>query len=142
MSNERNQSGFSLIEIIVVIGIMAILVGIGSTFYSGYIQRGRDDRRILDVGLLQEALGRYHSNQVGGFYPLDLHELVVDGYLDRRPVDPLTALEDDYQYTPLPVGCDNGVGNYCSTYLIVVDLEAKGDRFEAGSNDIEGTIIP
>ncbi|MDP2656735.1 MAG: hypothetical protein Q8P11_04190, partial [bacterium] len=131
-----------LIEIIVVISIITILSGIGFTAYAKYSQRANDDRRMLDVAILQEALGRYHSNQIGGFYPLGLNDLVVGGYLDRRPADPLTDQQDDYQYAPLPAGCDNVVGNYCSMYLIVVDLEAKGDRFEAGSNDIEGTIIP
>lgn len=142
MFTKQWNIGFSLIEIIVVISLITVLSAVGFASYSGHSRRANDDRRILDVGLLEEALGRYHSNQIGGYYPLDLNDLVVGGYLDRRPVDPLTDQQDDYQYTPLPVGCDNVVGNYCSMYLIVVDLEAKGDRFEAGSNDIEGTIIP
>ena len=142
MFNVRNRFGFSLVEIIVVIGIMAILVGIGSTSYSGYIQRGRDDRRILDVESLRESLEKYHSNQSGGFYPADINEVVTGGYRDRLPVDPLTGLTTAYQYTSLPAGCDNAVSNYCLDYTIRVNLERRGSRYEASPNAINGTIIP
>ncbi|MDP4011111.1 MAG: prepilin-type N-terminal cleavage/methylation domain-containing protein [Candidatus Roizmanbacteria bacterium] len=142
MLTKRWNIGFSLIEIIVVISIITTLSGIGFTAYAKYSQRANDDRRMLDVAILQEALGRYHSNQIGGFYPLNLNELVTGGYLDKRPIDPLTDQQDDYQYAPLPAGCNNLAGNFCTNYLIVVDLETKGDRYEAGSKDLRGTIIP
>jgi len=141
MSYVRNRSGFSLIEIIVVIGIMAILVGIGATSYSGYIQRGRDDRRIIDVEMLREALEKYYSNQVGGFYPLDTSDLIVGGYMQRRPADPVTNQQNAYRYTPLPVGCNN-ITLYCSDYTLEVDLERKGSQYAISSNEISGTIVP
>ncbi|PIZ63334.1 hypothetical protein COY16_02320 [Candidatus Roizmanbacteria bacterium CG_4_10_14_0_2_um_filter_39_13] len=141
MSNVRNRSGFSLIEIIVVVVIISILVAIGSTSYTTYVEKGRDDRRILDVEMLREVLEKYYSNQAGGFYPLDTSDLIVGGYMQRRPADPVTNQQGAYRYTPLPTGCDNAT-IYCSDYTLEVDLERKGSQYAVSSNEINGTIVP
>ncbi|KKQ38758.1 MAG: hypothetical protein US54_C0004G0017 [Candidatus Roizmanbacteria bacterium GW2011_GWA2_37_7] len=145
MPIKKTHDGFSLIEIIVVISIITLLVGIGITSFSGFRERGRDDRRILDAELLREALDKYFTNQNGGFYPTTLDILVSDGYLDRLPADPLSELTTAYQYTPLPawpVGCTNVDPLFCSEYQLTIDLERRGAIYIIQSDDIKGNIIP
>lgn len=141
MLYKSSKYGYSLVEIIVVLTIIVLLIGIGAISYIGFSERGRDDRRILDVALIQEALGKYHSNQTGGFYPTTLDELFTNGYLDRRPTDPQTGLENAYEYTPLPAGCNNTT-TFCLNYTIAVDLEKKGSQYYVQSGEIRGNIIP
>lgn len=144
MYRTPRRKGFSLLEIIVVISIIAVLSSLGITSYTGFTQRGRDDRRILDAENLRGSLRKYYDNQPGGFYPATIGELVTDGYIDRLPTDPLSGVMTAYQYVPSPALCDNDIstGNYCSAYTISVNLENRGSEYLIQSRDISGNIIP
>ena len=142
MGRYKNNSGFSLVEIIIVIGVIGILIGIGANFNTSYIQRTRDDRRILDIELLREALGKYQTNQSGGFYPRTLNELVTGNYLLQRPIDPQSRSPNVYVYTAFPITCNNTMGNFCLNYSLVVNLERMGTSYSVRSGQITGTIIP
>ncbi len=39
---KRNQSGFTLVELVVVIAVLAILAGVGAVAYSGYIEKANE----------------------------------------------------------------------------------------------------
>jgi type IV pilus assembly protein PilA len=48
----KKQSGFTLIELMVVMAIIAILATAGLSAYSGYIKKTRDTKRIADVSAI------------------------------------------------------------------------------------------
>lgn len=60
--------GFTLLEMLVVVGIIAILVGLGSVSYSTAQKKSRDARRKADLKAIQNGLEQYYS--ICGFsYP-------------------------------------------------------------------------
>ena len=48
----KKQSGFTLIELMVVMAIIAILATAGLAAYTGYIKKARDTTRIADLAAL------------------------------------------------------------------------------------------
>lgn len=85
--------GFTLLELLVVIGIIAILVAMGTVSYSAAQKAARDSRRRQDLLSMQNALEEYYgANQF--VYPVDVSGACpgapVAPYLKSAwPVDPL-----------------------------------------------------
>ena len=61
------SSGFTLIELMIVISIISILTLIGIISYTQVLKNGRDGQRKTDLVLLESALEQYRADL--GFYP-------------------------------------------------------------------------
>ena len=87
----QKRKGFTLIELMVVISILAILVAIGVTSYSTIRKNSRDSIRKADLHSIQNALEQYYGkNEI---YPAGNAEaistLATEGYLPKgAPKDP------------------------------------------------------
>lgn len=64
---KRNEGGFTIIELIIVIVVIAILATIGGLAYNGAQQRARDTETASDVKHYKDALGAYLAFK--GSYP-------------------------------------------------------------------------
>ena len=53
--------GFTLLEILIVIGIIGILIGIGTVSYSTAQRKARDAKRKQDLKAVQNCLEQYYS---------------------------------------------------------------------------------
>lgn len=53
---ERSRSGFTLIELMVVVAIIAVLSVIGLTLFAGIQNKARNDRRRADIDAIAKAL--------------------------------------------------------------------------------------
>lgn len=91
-----SAAGFTLIEVIVVLGVMALLAVVTSIEYVNIQQRGRDAERKNDTMLVADALEKYFAKN--GEYPryFDLRDngpsvLGIDKELFISPSDDATT---------------------------------------------------
>ena len=104
-----NKKGFTLIELMVAISIVAILAVIGYTLLTTAQANARDTKRKQDIDAISSALEiKFNGN--AGTYPAVDDTMFADG---KRPKDPVTLL--DYSGVP-------GVAN-APSYLICATLE-------------------
>ena len=82
------RSGFSLIELMVVMTIIIVISAVAMVNYSGSTKKARDSRRIADLEKIRMALEVVR--QSGTTYPSNTNYLEPD-YLSKVPVDPKTG---------------------------------------------------
>lgn len=90
------RKGFTLIEVLVAVTIIAILISIGVVSYGSVNKRSRDAKRKGDVEQLRSALEMYRADN--SFYPntgsgawadaSGLSTVLVSTYLPAIPSDP------------------------------------------------------
>lgn len=92
---QKKQRGFTLIEMIVVIGILAVLAGLLLTVVNPIAQfrKANDTRRKSDLAQLQRALEQYYQDH--GSYPkystqAPLYEIVDFSNVNKSPLPGIT----------------------------------------------------
>lgn len=80
--------GFTLIELIVVMLIIAMLATLAVPRYFGSVQKSRDAVLKENLALMRSALDKYYGDN--DKYPAALEDLVSHKYLRSIPPDPLT----------------------------------------------------
>lgn len=117
----KNNKGFSLIELLVVISIIGVLTTVLVMNFVGSRERARDAQKIQSLGSLKNALRMYYNDNQA--YPLDkssLSNLVTGSYI--------ASLGDtsDIDYTQISSG---------DGFILTIQLEVG-----AGDDDIKSQI--
>jgi general secretion pathway protein G len=86
------QRGFTLIELMIVIAIIAILVGMAAGIYSKTIQHARESVLRKDLQTMREAIDNYTLDKQQA--PQSLQDLVDAHYLRQVPIDPVNQQND------------------------------------------------
>jgi len=87
----RPQAGFTLIELIVVMAIVALLVSIAAPRYFRSVDRAKENTLRTSLGVMRDAIDQFAADK--GRYPESLAELVESRYLRAVPTDPMTDSE-------------------------------------------------
>ena len=88
----RPPSGFTLIEMLVVMTLIALLLTLAVPRYFRSLDNAKANVERQDVATLRDAIDKYYGDL--GRYPDTLDDLVAKHYLRQIPVDPVTELAD------------------------------------------------
>lgn len=105
-----HSSGFTLIELMIVIAIIGILITIAQPSLRRSLVRANEAVLKEDLFQIRDAIDQYYADQ--GKYPDTLQDLVniedmTHSYLRKIPKDPFTGAED--WITVAPAGEEGGV---------------------------------
>lgn len=111
------KNGFTLLEILVVITIIALISSIGYASYVNSLRKSRDGKRKTDIEQIRSALEIYKSDN--GNYPAvaACDASFPAGYINPYPADPRSPT---YRYCYKPVGAP------AQTYTLCSYLESGG----------------
>lgn len=131
LSLKQKQSGFTIVELLIVIVIIGILAGLVITTFVGIQARARDSERQTDINAIQKQLEAYYANV--GAYPtladmnasnfrsantikLDAKALADPSNsgtqtLGSTAVASLSASTKAYSYLPTPSGCGSSTND-------------------------------
>jgi len=94
----RAEAGFTLIELMVVVALIAVLAGMGVVQYRNAVVRTKEAVLQEDLFRMRDAIDQYYADKAK--YPLDLATLVSEGYLRQVPKDPITNSSETWQTIP------------------------------------------
>lgn len=98
--------GFTLIELMVVMAIIALLLTVAAPRYFGHLERAREAALRQTLVVVRDAIDKYHGDT--GRYPSTLQELVDRRYLRKLPVDPVNNSTETWVVVPPPAGSGAG----------------------------------
>lgn len=93
-----NSRGFTLVEILVVMAIVASLLSLVAPRYFAALERSKETVLRHDLAVMREAIDKYYSDR--GAYPDTLDDLVQGQYLRAIPEDPITQSMETWIYIP------------------------------------------
>lgn len=146
----RQVRGFSLIELLVAIGIVGLISGIGLASTATIQKNARDAQRQADLRVIQSAIQQYYADN--NHYPDDLNGPLTNGtsitnctgkvgcsvvtktYLTTTPRDPVVGTTTPYCYRsqvanvtnqadPKYGNCGGGSSGQCHFYQLCANLE-------------------
>jgi general secretion pathway protein G len=91
----RRRFGFTLVELMIVMAIIAILMSVAIPIYTRSITRSKESVLKNNLFTLRNVIDEYTYDKQKA--PQTLNDLVSDGYLRQIPVDPITGTADSWK---------------------------------------------
>ena len=146
-----SSKGFTLLELLVVIGIIGLLASIVVVNLTGARKKARDIKRVADIKTIQTALESYYGKN--GKYPTKIQDLVgATAELPSRPKDPIVSAATDCTGATNSDACyfyayfsPKGAGKPPQSYHIGTSLEESGSMLlnqDTDCNSISGAGCP
>jgi len=93
-SPKASRRGFTLIELMIVISMIAILVSVAIPAYRESVLHARESVLRQNLFTLRSLISQYTLDKQKA--PQALDDLVTGGYLKQIPVDPMTNRSDSW----------------------------------------------
>jgi general secretion pathway protein G len=146
ISLNRKQSGFTIVELLIVIVVIGILAGLVLNTMNGVQKKGRDTERKTDINALASQLEVYYASNnkypaltqlqdttAGGFVETSLKGLDKEALRDPKgaagQTPAATSSSTQYGYAPVDSGggaCDASGTDDCTDFTLTATLEEGG----------------
>jgi prepilin-type N-terminal cleavage/methylation domain-containing protein len=161
---KNKQTGFTIVELLIVIVVIGILAAITIVAYNGVQARARDSQRVSDLQSIQKALELYKAQH--GTYPPSnpttaaicashtngysysdatdgtwLNSLVTNKVLSKAPVSPDNGCAHHYSYLYVPASNYGCTGLRTANYYILQIVGTDGAA-SIPSGAVTGTWRP
>jgi prepilin-type N-terminal cleavage/methylation domain-containing protein len=152
---KRDQQGFTLVELLVAIAIIAILAIIGLTVFTGLQRGARDATRRSDVQAISKAMEANYNTTGGQYAPLAT-SMFAGGVIPHDPLDTTNNCSTNYcgycmmvqvgGALPNPTGSNvtnSGGASACGTGTAASGGSANGvvSNGAPGNGNVTGYII-
>ena len=107
LGSAGRRGGFTLIELIVVMTVLALLLSLAAPRYFGSVDRSKEAVLRQNLNVMRDAIDKFHTDT--GAYPTAIEQLVAKRYLRAVPVDPFTDSSESWKTIPPPDGPAGGV---------------------------------
>lgn len=146
-SLKQRQSGFTIVELLIVIVVIGILATLVIVTFSGIQQKARDTKRQTDINAIDSTVEAYYASN--GNYPTlanmndpTFRTANLKGFDPAALQDPkgssqtlaATASTTQYGYVATPANCDNGANGQCTAFTVSAILESNGNTYSKQSN--------
>lgn len=88
------KRGFTLVELLVVLSILALLLTLAYPKYFNSVERAKEAALKQSLNTMREGIDKYYADH--SQYPASLEELVEKQYMNKLPVDPITESENTW----------------------------------------------
>ena len=93
-SKRKNEAGFTLMELMIVMMIIGILTTLAIPSFVGAIRNAKEAVLKEDLRVMRSAIDSYTMDKQKA--PQSLEDLVQEGYLKVIPEDPMTKARDTW----------------------------------------------
>lgn len=88
----RIKKGFTIVELLVVLSVIALLLSIITPRYLNKIEEGKEIALKQNLAVIRRSIDQYYADQ--GDYPSQLDQLVEKRYLRDIPEDPIVKTHE------------------------------------------------
>ena len=92
---QGGQEGWTLVEMLIVIGLVIIMAGLATVGYGTAVTRSKEAVLKEDLFRMRDAIDQYFADR--NEYPATLDSLVTGGYLRGIPEDPFTESSSTWE---------------------------------------------
>jgi prepilin-type N-terminal cleavage/methylation domain-containing protein len=143
ISLKRKQSGFTIVELLIVIVVIGILAALVVTTFAGIQRKARNTERETDIKAVHGQLEAYFAQN--NSYPTlaqlndatfrsdNLKGLDAEALQDPKGADPTMGTASSATQYGYNVTCDTATPPSCPSYILTANVEGTTDTYEKRS---------